>query len=109
MVSKNVTSAASRQYMLEVPMSTIYHKNYNFSTTPYSEISHGIKIVFPRKKTMAPLKFCLTYSTTAITLLALETSPQWGDEGGSKGTHEKHFRRFPPAPPTSPQQGDSEI
>ena len=50
-----MTSEASSQNMLEVHMSTICHMVDNFLLKANTKISHRIKIVFPRKKAMAPL------------------------------------------------------
>ena len=50
-----MTLEASSQNMLEVHMSTICHMVGNFLLDANTKIPHRIKIVFPRKKAMAPL------------------------------------------------------
>ena len=55
MASKNVTSAASSQYMLEVHMSTIYHKGGISLAQPSPLYSVRNEIVLAPKKAMAPL------------------------------------------------------
>jgi len=54
MASKNVTSAASSQYMLEVHMSTIYHKGGISLAQPSPLYSVRNEIVLAPKKAMAP-------------------------------------------------------
>ena len=55
MASKNVTSAASSQYMLEVHMSTIYHKGGISLAQPSPLYSVRNEIILAPKKAMAPL------------------------------------------------------
>ena len=56
MALKNVTSAASSQYMLEVHMSTIYHKGGISLAQPSPLYSVRNEIVLAPKKAMAPLR-----------------------------------------------------
>ena len=56
MASKNVTSAASSQYMLEVHMSTIYHKGGISLAQPSPLYSVRNEIILAPKKAMAPFK-----------------------------------------------------
>ena len=53
---KNVTSAASNQYGLEVHMSAIYHKSNISLAHPSTLYSVWNEIIFPPNKTMAPLQ-----------------------------------------------------
>ena len=57
MASKNVTSAASSQYMLEVHMSTIYHKGGISLAQPSPLYSVRNEIVLAPKKAMAPFRY----------------------------------------------------
>ena len=54
-----MASAASSQYMLEVHMSTIYHKVGNSLPQPNTKISHRIKIIMAPNKTIRPLHIYL--------------------------------------------------
>ena len=65
MASKNVTSAASSQYMLEVHMSTIYHKGGISLAQPSPLYSVRNEIVLAPKKAMAPFLYYIVHISKA--------------------------------------------